>query len=141
MVSESDLKVPEPDLEVPESDLKVSESDLKVPESDHYLIFQEIPSHQVDVTRMGQMATLLYTSLALCARATMHQRGQLFGYSDMCRSAIISVLENIAEFEHLYQQAAIGPHESGDKIFNHIHSRNMKFGGYFAFSPLDKNLY
>ena len=135
MVSKSDLKVSR-------SDLKVSKPYLKVSKSDHYFfIFQEVPSHQVDVTRMGQMVTLLYTSLALFARATMHQRGQLFGYSDMCRSAIISVSEHMAEFEHLYQMTAIGPHESGDKIFDHIHSRNMKFGGYFAFSPLDRNLY
>ena len=87
------------------------------------------------------MVALIYISLALISRASLVQRGQFYGYSDMGRSAGVMAFENVSEFDHLFQQAGVGPHNSGDKIFSHVHSRNMKYGGYFAFSPLDKNMY
>lgn len=90
---------------------------------------------------MGEMVSLIYVSMALMSRASMHQRGQLFGYSDMVRMAVITSQENISEFQYLFQQTGESPHQSSDKVMAHVHSRNLKYGGYFAFSPLDKNLY
>ena len=104
-------------------------------------MIQDSPSAQLDIIRSSEIATQLMLQIAILARGNRVQDLKLEG---VLNQSIISrkfCLDSIEVVKQISRQIIDSPYANHDQKRNKIHKRNLKYGGYFAFSPLDKVLY
>ncbi|RWS02435.1 Acyl-CoA dehydrogenase-like protein [Dinothrombium tinctorium] len=102
---------------------------------------KNISRHQCDINRLTQMAIDIFTLTCVLSRASR-------AYCDGIRNGDIDVFtaKYISEETTLRNQALLLDLERSEidkleKMDEHIHHRNIKFNGYYAFPPLDKTFY
>jgi len=101
-----------------------------------------VAEHQLDVLRLGNMASEIYKQISVISRASQKFQDKL-EHCDVDINIARGVIHESSQLIKLLQyQLHYSEMENHiDRNNELIHGRNKKYGGYFAFSPLDRVLY
>lgn len=102
---------------------------------------KEVLLQQLDVKRLGHCSALILKMLASHARADYTNMHNIYCVDHI----IVSNHHVIRDDENLCREMlwkiALDHMQSGDAAVDKVHHRAMKYGGYWAYSPLDKALH
>lgn len=99
---------------------------------------KEVSYNQLHVMRLGHVAALIVKMLANYCRGDMAIRNELEGWDHeiIISNAVIRTTHEKAT--PLINKMASSRMDSGDAAVDKVHSRSVRYGGYWAYSPLDK---
>ncbi|KAI1303205.1 Complex I assembly factor ACAD9, mitochondrial [Halotydeus destructor] len=102
---------------------------------------KDSPNHQIDMWRLGLIAEEVFKLTCMLSRASrtvseshMDCDAEMYVAKNAVRQSWVKVKDLVWECEY-------SPYLTGDKRNETIHSKNSKYGGYFAYSPLDRVVY
>lgn len=90
------------------------------------------------MTRIGQVAIEIYMMGSVLSRASRAVTEDLYDCEAEHHAVKTIVEESLQRVKDLVYEIERSPYYTNDIYSERIHDKNMKYGGYFAFSPLDK---
>jgi hypothetical protein len=99
---------------------------------------QEIAAHQVDVARAGDIAIEIFKMTSVIARTSRNCDERLDKCEIEFQATKNLVYDSWMNVKKLVWEIENSPYFTNESRNEAIHSRNLKYGGYFAYSPLDR---
>lgn len=99
---------------------------------------KDVLAQQLHCKRLGNASALIIKMLACHIRADMALVDKLEGCDHEICASNRSIRDDYEKAKNLLRDIYIDRVDNGDAAIDKVHSRSLKFGGYWAYSPLDK---